>query len=96
MSIFVENKEGSGLTKDQKDLVRGLTIVINKLHLRYEDDYYSTENPYSFGVVIEVSDFCQIRPTNECIDSNLSLSFSLETDPRIIGDAPVFRKTFSQ
>jgi len=87
--VSVENKEGSGLTKDQKDMVRGLTIVINKLHLRYEDDYYSTENPYSFGVVIEVSDFLS--------DSVITSSYlSLETNPRLIGHSPLFRKTFSQ
>ena len=34
-------------------MLKGLTIVIKRLHLRYEDDYYSGETPYSFGVVIE-------------------------------------------
>ena len=81
------------MTKDQKDLVRGLTIVINKLHLRYEDDYYSTENPYSFGVVIEVSDYLsQIRHTYAILTSSF---VSVETNPRIIGHTSVFRKTFS-
>lgn len=48
-------KESVGLSKEQKDAVRGLTINIKRLHLRYEDDYYSGETPYSFGVVIDVS-----------------------------------------
>jgi len=48
-------KDNHSLTKEQKDIVKGLTIVINRLHLRFEDDYYSGEKPYSFGLVIEVS-----------------------------------------
>ena len=48
-------KEQVGLSKDQQDAVKGLTIFIKRLHLRYEDDYYSGESPYSFGVVIDVS-----------------------------------------
>jgi len=42
------------LSKEQRDIFKGLKIVINKLHLRFEDDYYAGERPYSFGVVIEV------------------------------------------
>ena len=36
-------------------MLKGLTIIIKRLHLRFEDDYYSSENPYSFGLVIDVS-----------------------------------------
>ena len=43
------------MTNEQKDIVKGLTIHIKQLHLRYEDDYYSSECPYSFGLVIDVS-----------------------------------------
>ena len=48
-------KDAQGMTNDQKDIVKGLTIYIKQLHLRYEDDYYSSECPYSFGLVIDVS-----------------------------------------
>ena len=46
-----------GLTKETKDAVKGLKISIKRLHLRYEDDYYSFENPYSFGIVIDELNF---------------------------------------
>ena len=45
------------MTNEQKDMLKGLTINIKQLHLRYEDDYYSSECPYSFGLVIDVSIF---------------------------------------
>ena len=45
----------SSVTKEQREVIKGLTLRIKKLHLRYEDDYYSCDNPYSFGVVIDVS-----------------------------------------
>ena len=38
-------------------MIKGLTIKIKKLHLRFEEDYYSCENPYSFGVVVDELDF---------------------------------------
>ena len=41
------------MTSEQKDLIKGLTLVIKRLHLRYEDDYFSQENPYSCGLVID-------------------------------------------
>ena len=37
-------------------MLRGLTLRIKKLHLRYEDDYFCEEGqPYSCGLVIDVS-----------------------------------------
>ena len=50
-------KDAKGLSAEQKDVIKGLTIKIKKLHLRFEDDYYSSENPYSFGIVIDELDF---------------------------------------
>ena len=38
-------------------MIKGLTIKIKKLHLRFEDDFYSSDNPYSWGVVIDELDF---------------------------------------
>ena len=38
-------------------MVKGLTIKIKKLHLRFEDDFYSSDNPYSWGIVIDELDF---------------------------------------
>ena len=55
--MTVAAKDAQGMTNEQKDIVKGLTIYIKQLHLRYEDDYYSSELPYSFGLVIDVSLF---------------------------------------
>ena len=44
------------LTKENKDMLKGLTLKIKKLHIRYEDDYFCEEScPYSCGLVIDVS-----------------------------------------
>ena len=51
---LAEMKDAQSLTKEQKDLVKGLTLSIKKLHLRFEDDYYSGDTPYSCGIVIQV------------------------------------------
>ena len=50
-------RDAKGLSAEQKDVVKGLTIKIKKLHLRFEDDFYSSDNPYSWGVVIDELDF---------------------------------------
>ena len=52
---YTAAKDTHGMNKEQKDALRGFTITIKNLHIRYEDDYYSGENPYSFGAVIDVS-----------------------------------------
>lgn len=55
--VVETNEAPQGLTKETKDAVKGLKINIKRLHLRYEDDYYSFENPYSFGIVIDELSF---------------------------------------
>ncbi len=30
-----------------------ITLDINKIHVRYEDDFYSDKTPYSFGVILD-------------------------------------------
>lgn len=48
-----EKKEGS--SKDMIKLVlKNVTLTINRLHVRYEDDYYADQNPFAFGVFCEV------------------------------------------
>ena len=32
-------------------------LVLNKIHIRYEEDYFVTNNPYSFGLVINCLSF---------------------------------------
>ena len=34
--------------------LRNLKIMIKRIHVRYEDDYYAGEKPFSFGLMIDV------------------------------------------
>jgi hypothetical protein len=49
-----EREEAIQKQKDKLiQFFKGLKLKINKIHMRYEDDYYQADTPYSFGVVIE-------------------------------------------
>ena len=50
------------MPKEVRDMLQSLQITIERLHLRYEDDYFSEGAPYSFGVVIDVSYFYHFTP----------------------------------
>jgi hypothetical protein len=50
-----DKEEGS--TKMVTDIFKNLVVSINKLHIRYEDDYFPIEKPYSFGILIDVGSF---------------------------------------
>lgn len=45
------------MEKATLEFLKNLKLVVNKVHMRYEDDSLSgaIENPYSFGIVIHVS-----------------------------------------
>jgi len=50
---FQAQPDNNQVSEDTLAHLRSLNIVIKRLHIRYEDDYYSTEGkPYSFGFVI--------------------------------------------
>jgi len=36
-----------------RTIAKNLTVVVNKVHVRYEDDIYNYFNPYSFGVLFD-------------------------------------------
>ena len=48
-------RELQTIDKETKDMVKGVQFKIRRLHIRYEDDYYSADKPYSFGLVFDVS-----------------------------------------
>ena len=48
-------RELQTIDKDTKDMVKGVQFKIRRLHIRYEDDYYTADKPYSFGLVFDVS-----------------------------------------
>ena len=54
-----------GLKKEDHDFLCSLTLTIKRLHVRYEDDFFSNESPYSFGMVIEELSFV----TNDTSDT---------------------------
>ena len=41
--------------KQTFDFIKNMKLKINKLHVRYEDDYLNGDSPFSFGLVIDVS-----------------------------------------
>ena len=32
-----------------------MKLRVNRVHIRYEDDYFNADSPFSFGLVIDVS-----------------------------------------
>ena len=39
--------------KELMKKLKNLRLNIRKVHIRYEDDYFEAENPFSFGVVAD-------------------------------------------
>lgn len=35
------------------NILKNVTLTINRIHLRYEDDYFSQINPFSFGLLCD-------------------------------------------
>jgi hypothetical protein len=50
-------RELQTIDKETKDMVKGVQFKIRRLHIRYEDDYYSADKPYSFGLVFDEVNF---------------------------------------
>ena len=91
--MIIAAKDAQGMTNDQKDVVKGLTICIKQLHLRYEDDYYSSECPYSFGLVIDVSTFIvTIYATSLKNINSFSLCVFIGIEIRNVREPPLIRK----
>ena len=49
--------------------LNNLNIQIRKIHIRYEDDYFEAENPYSFGII-----------SDELIFETIDNTYSSKTD----------------
>jgi len=44
------------LSKENFDYLKGFKLSVEKIHIRFEDDYFAeTDKAYSFGIVIDVS-----------------------------------------
>jgi hypothetical protein len=41
------------MPKEVRDLYKSVQLQINKLHIRYEDDYFNAGSPYAWGIVID-------------------------------------------
>lgn len=35
-------------------ILKNVTLVINRIHIRYEDDYYADDKPFAFGLLLKV------------------------------------------
>ena len=55
--------------------LRNLKIIIKRIHVRYEDDYYAGEKPFSFGLMIDVSQFPLTFAAFEVCDSGKGVVF---------------------
>ena len=38
------------------NFMKNLKLNVKRIHIRYEDDYFSITQPYSFGIVIDKLD----------------------------------------
>lgn len=48
-----ETEEGS--SKDKLKLIlKNVTLKINRIHIRFEDDYYASQRPFAFGIICDV------------------------------------------
>ena len=48
-----------------RSMARQINLKINKLHIRYEDDYFSGGQPYTMGCVIESVQLTQSKTGQE-------------------------------
>lgn len=54
--------------------MKNLKLTIKRLHIRFEDDHFSYNNPYSFGLVVDNFELVT-ADTEWSFDSLLNLSF---------------------
>ncbi|CDW82744.1 UNKNOWN [Stylonychia lemnae] len=69
-----ENNDDDSLKSNSHNLMKNLRLTIKRLHIRFEDDYFSAQSPYSFGVVIDQVDL-RTSDTEWSFDSLLHLNF---------------------
>lgn len=58
--------------------LNNLNIQIRKIHIRYEDDYFEDENPYSFGIISDELIFESIDNTYSAKADNQEWSLNKE------------------
>ena len=54
--------------------MKNLKLTINRLHIRFEDDYFSFELPYSIGLVVDKVEL-QTTDSEWKFDNPLQLTF---------------------
>lgn len=54
--------------------MKNLKLVIKRVHVRFEDDYFSQETPYAFGIVIDNFELTT-ADTEWSFDSLISTNF---------------------
>ncbi len=35
-------------------ILKNVNLTVNRLHIRYEDDYYASQHPFAFGIICDV------------------------------------------
>jgi hypothetical protein len=60
-----------------------ITIDITKIHIRYEDDFYSGKDPYSFGIILDsfkIYNYQKDITFDEPLDIKYEEIWPIETD----------------
>lgn len=55
------------MEKQTFDFIKNMKLRVNKVHIRYEDDYFNADSPFSFGLVIDV------RMTSGIMNAEISM-----------------------
>eukprot|EP00347_Sterkiella_histriomuscorum_P022380 403330690 len=69
-----QEENDDSLRSNFNSLMKNLKLSIKNLHIRFEDDYFSADSPYSFGVVTDKLDLTT-SDTEWTFDSLLHLNF---------------------
>lgn len=73
-----ENKPSKGILKFLfQFLFEGLIVDVNKIHIRYEDDYYNEHRPFSMGFTVEKIHFGKASSNWNFVDRH-SMKFTRE------------------
>lgn len=54
---YGEETDPDSIVKNFSLILKLMNLKVNKIHIRYEDDYFHGRDPYSFGIVIKSVQF---------------------------------------
>jgi hypothetical protein len=54
---YGEETDPDSMVKNFSMILKLMNVKVNKIHIRYEDDYFHDRDPYSFGLVVKSVQF---------------------------------------